>query len=189
QGFGGRQGWGDRRHRWRSLQGHSRSGGEPDDQDHQHRCAAVTGRPGALTASRRKAKGPPPAGPFLSVVCELEMHADILEDVANITQLLTARGSSLRHEVENLTVFETVVGKTRDAAIPVEINGTYALIIHLMRHEGCGSLCLLRDVVESLAINRGDSRRRAKHDQDLLLGGADRKLFERAFGQHVTALQ
>ena len=32
---------GDRRHRRRSLQGHRRPGGQPDDQDHQHRRAAL----------------------------------------------------------------------------------------------------------------------------------------------------
>ena len=34
------QGGGDRRHRRRSLQGHRRPGGQPADQDHQHRRAA-----------------------------------------------------------------------------------------------------------------------------------------------------
>jgi K(+)-stimulated pyrophosphate-energized sodium pump len=51
QGVGGPQGGGDRRHRGRPLQGHGRPGGEPDDQDHQHRGAAAAGDPGArLTA-------------------------------------------------------------------------------------------------------------------------------------------
>ena len=40
QGLRGAQGRGDRRHRRRSLQGHRRPGGEPADQDHQHRGAA-----------------------------------------------------------------------------------------------------------------------------------------------------
>jgi K(+)-stimulated pyrophosphate-energized sodium pump len=37
EGLGSPQGFRDRRHRRRSLQGHRRSGREPDDQDHQHR--------------------------------------------------------------------------------------------------------------------------------------------------------
>ena len=41
QGQRGPQGRGDRRHRRRSLQGHRRPGGQPDDQDHQHRRAAA----------------------------------------------------------------------------------------------------------------------------------------------------
>ena len=40
QGLGRPQGRGDRRHGRRSLQGHGRPGGEPADQDHQHRGAA-----------------------------------------------------------------------------------------------------------------------------------------------------
>ena len=48
QGLRSPQGRGDRRHRRRSLQGHGRPGGEPDDQDHQHRGAAAAGGAGAL---------------------------------------------------------------------------------------------------------------------------------------------
>ncbi len=44
----GAQGRGDRRHGGRSVQGHRRAGGEPDDQDHQHRGAAAAGSAGAL---------------------------------------------------------------------------------------------------------------------------------------------
>ena len=40
QGLGRAQGGGDRRHGRRSVQGHRRPGGEPADQDHQHRRAA-----------------------------------------------------------------------------------------------------------------------------------------------------
>ena len=48
QGLRRPQGRGHRRHRRRSLQGHRRPGRQPDDQDHQHRRAAVARRPGAL---------------------------------------------------------------------------------------------------------------------------------------------
>ena len=47
------QGRGDRRHRRRSVQGHRRPGGEPDDQDHQHRRAAA-----ARGAGRQRRLGP-----------------------------------------------------------------------------------------------------------------------------------
>jgi len=46
QGLRGAQGLGHRRHRRRSVQGHRRPGGEPPDQDHQHRGAAA--RPAAV---------------------------------------------------------------------------------------------------------------------------------------------
>ena len=52
------QGGGDRRHRRRSLQGHGGPGGEPDDQDHQHRGAAAAGDPRALSGARSQTKTP-----------------------------------------------------------------------------------------------------------------------------------
>ncbi len=50
QGLRRAQGGGDRRHRGRSVQGHGRPGGEPADQDHQHRGAADR----AAAAARRR---------------------------------------------------------------------------------------------------------------------------------------
>ena len=50
QGLRGAQGGGDRRHGGRSVQGHRRPGGEPADQDHQHRGAAAAGGPGGVVA-------------------------------------------------------------------------------------------------------------------------------------------
>jgi K(+)-stimulated pyrophosphate-energized sodium pump len=47
QGLRRPQGRGDRRHGRRSLQGHRRSGRQPDDQDHQHRRPAAARHPGA----------------------------------------------------------------------------------------------------------------------------------------------
>ncbi len=46
EGLGGSQGRRDRRHRRRPLQGHGGPRREPDDQDHQHRCAADARRHG-----------------------------------------------------------------------------------------------------------------------------------------------
>ena len=68
QGQRGAQGRGHRRHRRRSLQGHGRPGGQPADQDHQHRrpadrAAAADGRPrtgGAAHAMRRRFGRPTP---------------------------------------------------------------------------------------------------------------------------------
>ncbi len=58
QGIRGPQGGGHRRHRRRPLQGHRRSGRQPDDQDHQHRRAAAAGRAGPLSNGVGNEKGP-----------------------------------------------------------------------------------------------------------------------------------
>ena len=58
QGLRRPQGGGDRRHGRRPLQGHGRPGGEPDDQDHQHRGAAAAGGAGALRRRRLNGKSP-----------------------------------------------------------------------------------------------------------------------------------
>ncbi len=66
----GAQGRGDRRHRGRSVQGHRWSGGEPDDQDHQHRGSAAAGDPGwGLILPASADKDAPGEGPGL-------FHAD-----------------------------------------------------------------------------------------------------------------
>ena len=61
QGLRGPQGRGDRRHRRRPVQGHGRPGGEPDDQDHQHRGAAAAGGAGALGQPPRRSDDKSPA--------------------------------------------------------------------------------------------------------------------------------
>ena len=48
EGLGGAQGRRHRRHRRRPLQGHRRPGGQPGDQDHQHRRPPAAGDPGAV---------------------------------------------------------------------------------------------------------------------------------------------
>lgn len=120
---------------------------------------------------------------------ELEMDADVLEDVAEVAQLLAAGRRGLRHEVEYLSVLVTVIGKTGDPPLLVEIDGDHALIDHFMRHECRRALRLLRDVIKGVAVDGGDGGGRAEHDQDLLLRGADGNLFERTFRQHVAALE
>ena len=54
QGLRRAQGGGHRRHRRRSVQGHRRPGGQPADQDHQHRRAADRA---AARAARRRPEG------------------------------------------------------------------------------------------------------------------------------------
>jgi hypothetical protein len=46
QGLGSPQGGRDRRHRWRSLQGHGRPRRQSDDQDHEYRRPAAAGGAG-----------------------------------------------------------------------------------------------------------------------------------------------
>ena len=66
EGFRGAQGLGHRRHRRRPLQGHRRPGGQPGDQDHQHRRAAADRGAGALLSGvarkNQTPRGPLPAG-------------------------------------------------------------------------------------------------------------------------------
>jgi hypothetical protein len=51
------------------------------------------------------------------------------------------------------------------------------------------TLGALRDVIERFARDRGHRRGRAEHDQHLFLRSAKPNLLERAFGQHVAALE
>ncbi len=57
QGLRGAQGRRHRRHRGRSLQGHGRPGGEPADQDHQHRGAPDRAAGGQVPRGRRGRDG------------------------------------------------------------------------------------------------------------------------------------
>ena len=75
----GAQGGGDRRYGGRPVQGHRRAGGEPDDQDHQHRCAAAAGGAGGMAevGFRGRADGTAPgviSGPFPGVPFCLASH-------------------------------------------------------------------------------------------------------------------
>ena len=70
QRLGAAQGGGDRRHGRRSLQGHGRAGGQPDDQDHQHRGAAAARRAGGALNGRSRQSGTRSAAwPGLSRPC------------------------------------------------------------------------------------------------------------------------
>ena len=144
------------------------------------------------SADRKKKPG---RGPFCinrpaaATAAPASEQFEVLEHVAQVAQLLAAGRRGLRQEVENLAVLQAVIGQPLDPAILVEIDRDHALIDHRMRHEGRLALGLLRDVIERLAIDGGDGGGRAEHDQHLLLAGADRDLLERAFRQHVTALQ
>ena len=131
-------------------------------------------------------------GPFLrqrAVSAAERIEADVLEDVAQIAQLLAAGRRGLRHEVEHFAVLQTVIGKPRNPAVLVEIDRDHPLVHDLIGHEGRRALRLLRNVIKRFAAHGGDGGGGAEHDQHLLLRRADRNLLERAFLQHIAALQ
>src|SRR4029079_10483754 len=134
-----------------------------------------------------KAKGPHNTRAlFLS---RSQMEADVLENIAEVAQLLAAGRCRLGIEIENLSVLDPVIGEPRDPSLFVEINPDDTLVGNLVWHEGCGALCLLRDVIEGVAAHGRHRGRGTKHDQNLFLCGADGNLLECAFGQHIAALQ
>src|SRR5580704_16731823 len=92
-------------------------------------------------------------------------------------------------EVEDLAVFHAVFGKPLHFSAFVEIDHDHALVGDGGVNEGDRALGPLRDVIERLAADGRHRRRRAENEQDLLLGGAQRDLLERAVGQHVAALE
>ena len=73
QGFRGAQGGGDRRHRGRSVQGYGRPGGEPADQDHQHRRAADRAAGGLIVVLRASRQRAAAAARFSYVLRRLEV--------------------------------------------------------------------------------------------------------------------
>ena len=84
----GPQGGGDRRYGRRSLQGHGRPGGEPDDQDHQHRGAAAAG--GARPPIARAASAYMPPGSLLGSTSFLNMLR-----LARLPKICSSRPRSL----------------------------------------------------------------------------------------------
>src|SRR6202051_4252838 len=92
-------------------------------------------------------------------------------------------------EVENLAVFHAVFGKPLYFSAFVEIDHDHALVGDRGVNEGDRALGPLRNVIERLAADGRYRRRCAENEQNLLLGGAQRDLLERAVGQHVTALE
>src|SRR5215831_15315021 len=117
------------------------------------------------------------------------MDADVLENVAQVAQLLAAGCSGLRLEIKNLAILHSVVGETSDAAVLVEIDRDHTLIDNFMWHESGRPLSLLRDVIKGFAVDGGNCGRRAEHDQYLFLCSSDGNLFQSAFRQYVSPLQ
>jgi hypothetical protein len=116
-------------------------------------------------------------------------EADVPENIADVTQLLAAGRCRLRIEIEDLSIFDPVIGESRDPSLLVEIDCDDTLVGNLVWHERDGALGLLRNVVESVTTDGCHRGWRAKHNENLLLRCADRNLLKSAFRQHVAALQ
>ena len=144
----------------------------------------------ALTlTSHQNDKGLALREPFFILVSTSELRHQVLEHAAQVVEVLAAGRRRLRHEVENLAVLETVIGEPPHLAVVVEIDRDDALVDDFLFHESRAALGLLRDVIEHFAVDGGDGGGRAEHDQHLFLRGADRDLLERAFLQHIAALE
>src|SRR5262245_25731653 len=120
-------------------------------------------------------------GPFLSHLEWLE--ADVLENIADVTQFLAAGRCRLRIKIEDLFILDPVVGESRDPSLLVEIDRDDTLVGNFVWHERDGTLGPLRNVVESVTTDGRHRGWRAKHNENLFLRCADRNLLESAFRQ------
>src|SRR5262249_11006747 len=87
-------------------------------------------------------------------------------------------------EVENPSVLHSIISQALDASVLVEIDRDDPLVHYLLRQKR-GFFGALGNIIEHLAVDRRDGRRRAEHDQNLLLGRAERNLLEGAFLDYV----
>src|SRR5215813_10428595 len=116
------------------------------------------------------------------------LEAEEVKEARQVVDLASAGRRLTTHEVEDLSVFDAVIGKPLDPSILVEVNRDDALIDCLLHHEGDRPLGTLGDVVERLAAHGRNRRGRAQKDQNLLLARADRDLLERSFRNDVALL-
>src|SRR5262249_50808341 len=108
---------------------------------------------------------------FRKPVSTFRDHAlENLEQRVDIGDVLAAERRPTAHEIDYPAVPHPIVGEPLDPAVLVEIDGHDALVDNALRHEADRSLRALGNVVEGLAIDGRDRRRRAEHDEDLLLG-------------------
>src|SRR5664279_1509621 len=91
------------------------------------------------------------SGPLVS-----ELGNDVLEEVADIIELLAAGRRRLRQEVEDFSVLEAVISQPCDPAILVEINRDDPLIPHLVGHERHRAPRGLRNIIKRFAAHGGD---------------------------------
>src|SRR5450756_1355921 len=117
------------------------------------------------------------------------VEAEQLEQRGQVAEFLARGRRGAADEVEDLAVLQPVIGEPLHVPVLVEIDSDDALVDDLLVHEGDFALGALRDVIEHLAVEGGDRRGRAHHDQHLVLAGPDRDLLERAGGQDVALLE
>ena len=209
QRIGAAQGRGDRRHRRRSLQGHGRPGGQPDDQDHQHRGDPAAGDPGAVgQLSRLRAKlaawitwvGLPVGARAIrtaaagltttttTTTAGAAEPAQIADDLLKETQLAARSRGGARRRRDILCVLEPLVIDGGDHAILGEVDDIDLLVGRRRQKEGALAGALA-DVVPGIAIKDADARRRSEDLDDLILrrlAGLD--LRDRFRGRQVAAL-
>src|SRR5450759_5432362 len=80
-----------------------------------------------------------------------ELGNDVLEDIAEIIELLAAGRRRLRYEVEDFSVLEAIIGQPRDPAILVEINRDDPLVPHLVGHERHRAPRGLRNIIKPVS--------------------------------------
>src|SRR5436305_10374068 len=116
-------------------------------------------------------------------------EADQLEQRREVAEFLAGGWRGAADEVENLAVLQAVIGEPDHLAVLVEIDRDHPLVDQLLVHEHHLALGALRNVIKDFAIQRGNGRWRAHHDQHLVLAGADRDLLQCAGRQDVTLLE
>src|SRR5215218_238654 len=121
--------------------------------------------------------------------CAALVKAEQLEQRRQVAELLAGRRRGAADEVEDLAVLQSVIGEPLHLAVLVEIDRDHALVDDLLVHERDFALGALRDVIEYLAVQGCDRRRRAHHDQHLVLAGADRDLLQRVGRQYIALLE
>src|SRR4051794_11631967 len=117
------------------------------------------------------------------------VEAQQLEQRRQVAEFLPGRRRGAADEIEDLAVLQPVVGEALHLALLVEVDRDHPLIDHLLVHESDRTLGTLRDVIEHLAVERGDRRRGPHNDQHLVLARPDRNLLKRAGREDVSLLK
>ncbi len=189
QRLGRAQGGRDRRHGRRSLQGHGRPGGQPDDQDHQHRRAAAargTRPPIGATKVTRSDAGDAAAGLVVagSLILEHAAIGEIAEDLLDHADILAACRRLALVVVDDDAVLQAVMGDLLDGLTFVEIDRD-DLPVDLFRLEEGHRLGRGGDVIIGVAADRARRVRRTEHGRDLLLRHAGLNLVEVDVDEHM----
>src|SRR5215216_4853883 len=117
------------------------------------------------------------------------VEAQELEQRRQVAEFLAGSRRGAADEVEDLAVLQPVIGEPLHLTVLVEIDRDHALVDDLLIHERDFALGALRDVIEYLAVQGRDRRRRSHHDQHLVLAGADRNLLQRVGRQDIALLE